>query len=101
MRIDAAEEYLARAKEYRVDTKAKIAEINQVKQLVIHLEHTQEEELEMLSMIREAYLKQSEDTLIESANLLRDIASLSAKEVCKQTDEQYERLLKALHGLWG
>lgn len=74
MRMDVAEEYLAKAKEYDSDIRTIIAEINQVKRLITQLEHTQEEELEMLSMIREAYQRQSE--------------------------EQYQRLLEKLHGLW-
>lgn len=100
MRRNAAEEYLAQAEEYRVEVKAKITEINQMKQLVIRLKHAQGEELEMLSAIREAYSRQSEATLIQSADLLRAIASLCVEEVCEQTDAQYDQLLAKLRILW-
>lgn len=100
IRMEAAEEFMAQAKEFRVAVKSRIAEINQLKRIVMNAAHFQKEEIEMLSAIQKAYQRKSEVKLIESADLLRDIASLCLREVNEQTNASYEQLLKKLKRLW-
>lgn len=99
MRMEAAKEYLAKAKEYRLEVKAQIVEINQLKRLIMRVSAAQKEELEMLSAIRKACQRKSEAKLIQSADLLREIAALCLGEVSEQTNENYLILLKKLEKL--
>lgn len=100
MRMEAAEEYLSKAKEYRIRVKTKIAELNQLKRLVLNVSAFQNEELEMLSLIRKSYENQNESTLLKSTEILRELASLCLDEVCEQTNTNYEHLLEKLKTLW-
>lgn len=100
MRMEAAEEYLSRAKEYRIHVKTQIADLNRLKRLVMQVSAFQKEELEMLSLIRKSYENQNENTLLESTELLRQLATLCLDEVGEQTNTNYERLLGELKTLW-
>lgn len=100
MRMEAAEEYLESAKDFRVETKEKISEINQLKRCVLSVTNAHKEELEMLSIIRRTYMNQPEATLIQSADWLFQISELCLESVTSQTNQKYNTFLDKLKVLW-
>ncbi len=100
MRMEAAEEYLLEANEYRVETMRLIADVNALRRTVLNVSDAQKEEMAMLDMIQSAYQAKSRSVLTESAGLLREIAELCVQEVCSNTDSKYQDLLRRLKQLW-
>ena len=100
LRQEAAEEYLLRAKEYRVEIQACISSVNLLHRRVKSLAAAHEEERKMLEIIRQTYQTHSKDALRKSADLLRAIADTCLSEVSVYTNEKYEALLSQLKQMW-
>lgn len=100
MRMDAAEEYLQRAEEFRVEVKYMVSQINCVKKSILAISQAHEEEEKMLDVIHRTYTKQAESTLIQSTEILREISSLLLEEVTSQTASKYQDYLGQLKILW-
>lgn len=101
MRMEAAEEYLEEAKEYRVEVKEAISKLNVLKRAAIAMCSAYDEELEMLELIRNSYTVRSEAVLIQSADIMHEIAGSCLEEVNTHTYEKYSDLVKRLKELWG
>lgn len=101
MRMEAAEEYLEEAKEYRVEVKEAISKLNVLKRAAIAMCSAYDEELEMLELIRNSYTVRSEAVLIQSADIMHEIAASCLEEVNTHTYEKYSDLVKRLKELWG
>lgn len=100
MRMDAAEEYLQSAKEFRVEVKRAVGQINRLKKNIRAVSQAHEEEQKMLDLIQLSYAKRSESTLIQSTELLREISALLLDEVTSRTTEIYQDYLEQLKRLW-
>lgn len=100
MRMEAAEEYLEKAKDYQVAIKGCIEDIRQMKRTVNSVEHAQEEELKLLDIIQKTYEKQTEASLIQCADALRELAQLGIREVTDETARKYTAVLKKLNEQW-
>lgn len=99
-RMDAAEEYLQQAQEYRVKVGGLINQMESLRRAVLNVSDAQEEELGILNMIRVAYRRQNRIVLSQSADLLHSIAVLCVQEVSSNTNAKYRELLKKLKSLW-
>ena len=100
VRMDVAEEYLQSAKEFRVEVKRTVSQINQLKKSVQAISQAHEEEHQMLVLIQRTYVKRAESTLIQSAEILREISILLLDEVTLQTTKKYQDYLEQLKRLW-
>lgn len=100
MRMDAAEEYLQSAKEFRTKVSFTISQINCLKKDMLAISQAHKEEQKMLELIQSTYAKQSESILIQSSGILREISSLLLDEVTSQTAKKYQNYLEQLKTLW-
>ena len=99
-RMEAAEEYLQQAKEYRADVNSLINEVESLRKTVLRISYALKEELKILDVIQSAYQMKSRDILTESAELLHEIAVLCVQEMSANTDAKYNDLLEHLKSLW-
>lgn len=99
-RMEAAEEYLQQAKEYRADVRSLINEVDSLRRTVLRVSDAQKEELEILGVIQNAYRARSKDVLTKSAELLHEIAVLCVQEMSSNTNARYNDLLQHLRSLW-
>lgn len=100
MRMEAAEDYLLKANEYRCEVGNLVNKVNSLRRTVLNISDAQEEELAMLGAIKNAYKVKTKNVLTESADLLRQIAELCVQEVGANTDSKYKELLYQLKRLW-
>jgi hypothetical protein len=99
-RMEAAEEYLQQAKEYRADVRSLINDIDSLRRTVLNIADAQTEELEILNMIQAAYRMKSNEILTKSAKLLQEISVLCVQEIGANTDKKYNDLLRDLKSMW-
>lgn len=99
-RMEAAEEYLRQAEEYRADVRSLINKVDSLRQTVLRVSDAQKEELEILDVIQNAYRARSKDILTKSAELLHEIAVLCVQEMSSNTNAKYNDLLQHLRSLW-
>lgn len=99
-RMDAAEEYLQEAEEYRANVNSLINDINLLRQTVLNVSYAQKEELAILDTIQAAYCTRNREVLAQSADLLHEIAALFVKEMSSNTERSYNNLLRHLKSLW-
>lgn len=100
MRMDVAEEYLQSAKEFRVEVKRTVSQINRLQKSVRAISQAHTEEKKMLDVIQRTYVKRAESTLIQSAGILREISDLLIDEVTSHTSQKYQSYLEQLQKLW-
>ena len=100
MRMEAAEEYLEKAKDYQVAIKGCIEDIRQMKRTIRAVESAQKEELKLLDIIQKTYEKQTEASLLQCADALRELAKLGIREVTDETARKYAAVLKKLNEQW-
>ena len=100
IRMDAAKEYLARARDYRDDIKLRIANVKSVIISVDAVRDALTEESLLLENIKTAYQKASEDKLLKTTDILHQIAEICMKEVNDYTATQYKTLIDRLNALW-
>ena len=100
MRMEIAEEYYQKAKQFRAEMDQCIGEIHQVQYRVKAVRDAQEEEMVMLRIIQTTYQNQSASVLAESNTLLYQIAELGLQEVSDQTAKRYQELVQTLKRLW-
>lgn len=100
MRMEAAEEYLEKAKDYQVAIKGCIEDIRQMKRTIRAVESAQKEELKLLDIIQKTYEKQTEASLLQCADALRELAKLGIREVTDETARKYAAVLKKLSEQW-
>lgn len=100
MRMEAAEEYLEKAKDYQVAIKGCIEDIRQMKRTIRAVESAQKEELKLLDIIQKTYEKQTEASLLQCADALRELAKLGIREVTDETARKYSAVLKKLNEQW-
>lgn len=100
MRMEAAEEYLEKAKDYQVAIKGCIEDIRQMKRTIRAVESAQKEELKLLDIIQETYEKQTEASLLQCADALRELAKLGIREVTDEAARKYAAVLKKLNEQW-
>lgn len=100
VRMEAAEEYLQQAKEYRAKVGGLINQVESLRRTVLNVSYAQEEEMEILNTIQTAYQGKNRNVLTQSASLLRDIAIVCVQEVSSNTNAKYNELLEKLKLLW-
>ncbi len=100
MRMEIAEEYYQKAKEFRAEMDRCVGEIHQIQYRVKSVQNAQEEEMQMLQIIQRTYQKRSSSVLKESNDLLYQIAELSLQSVSDQTAKRYQGLVQTLKQLW-
>ncbi len=100
MRMEAAEEYLEKAKDYQVEIKGCVEVIRQMKRTISDVESAQKEELKLLDIIQKTYEKQTEASLLQCADALRELAQLGIREVTDETARKYAAVLKKLNEQW-
>lgn len=100
MRMEIAEEYCQKAKEFQAEMNRCVAEIHRIQHLVKSVQNAQDEEIKMLQIIQSTYRNRSATVLKESNALLYQIAELCLKEVSDQTALRYQELLQSLERLW-
>lgn len=100
MRMEIAEEYCQKAKEFQAEMNRCVAEIHRIQHLVKSVQNAQDEEMKMLQIIQSTYQNRSATVLKESNALLYQIAELCLKEVSDQTALRYQELLQSLERLW-
>lgn len=100
MRMEAAEEYLEKAKDYQVAMKGCLEQVRQMKRTIRAVEGAQKEELKLLDIIQETYERQTEASLLQCADALRELAQLGIREVTDETARKYAAVLKKLNDQW-
>ena len=100
-RREAAEEYLRKAKRYRVKADDIISKMHRKEQLLQKISHCQTEEAEALEGVRRSYKTRSEDDLKKNEEILREISILLLREVSEETERAYGELVRKLKNLWG
>lgn len=100
MRMEAAEEYLEKAKDYQVEINGCVEVIRQMKRTISDVESAQKEELKLLDIIQKTYEKQTEASLLQCADTLRELAQLGIREVTDETARKYAAVLKKLNEQW-
>lgn len=100
MRMEAAEEYLEKAKDYQVEIKGCVEVIRQMKRTISDVESAQKEELKLLDIIQKTYERQTEASLLQCADALRELAQLGIREVTDETARKYAAVLKKLNEQW-
>lgn len=100
MRMEAAEEYLEKAKDYQVAMKGCLEQVRQMKRTIRAVEGAQKEELKLLDIIQETYERQTEASLLQCADALRELAQLGIREVTDETARKYAAVLKKLNEQW-
>ena len=74
MRMEIAEEYCQKAKEFQAEMNRCVAEIHRIQHLVKSVQNAQDEEMKMLQIIQSTYQNRSATVLKESNALLYQIA---------------------------
>lgn len=100
LRMEAAQEYLSNAKDYKNDVAEKIASINQLRRRVISLKNALKEEVELLTVIEQGCALASRECVGETIGLLQEVSKSCLSEVDENTEAHYRILLSQIRALW-